>query len=184
MWFLWQGMSPCDSDVLLYNVMFVCSEIWSKPPNNTTLRLTMCLIAISTLRRFWPWGVGVISLLPFPKGCKRVVSTWRHFSIKPTISSKEARLGQTKTFRKGSEASLRAEGGRGYVIIFSNEPSCCYVATSERRRIRLKADYHLIALRGASIRRSRWDNTLPVKNDYSNKLFNSGCQSSKLFLAW
>ena len=104
----------------------------------------------------------MISLLPFPKGCKRVVSTWRHFSIKPTISSKEARLGQTKTFRKGSEASLRAEGGRGYVIIFSNEPSCCYVATSERRRIRLKADYHCFALRGASIRRSQRSNSEAV----------------------
>ena len=55
---------------------------------------------------------------------------------------------QTKTFRKDSEASSRAEGGRGYVIIFNNEPSCCYVATSERRRIRLKADYYFIALRG------------------------------------
>lgn len=48
---------------------------------------------------------------------------------------------QTKTFRKGSEASSRAERGRGYVILFSNEPSCCYAATSERRRIKLKADY-------------------------------------------
>ena len=38
---------------------------------------------------------------------------------------------------------------------------CCPTATSERRRIRLKADYHYFALRGASIRRSRWDNTRP-----------------------
>ena len=69
---------------------------------------------------------------------------------------------QTKTFRKGSEASSRAEGGRGYVILFSNEPSCCYVATSERRRIRLKADYHCFALRGASIRRSQRSNSEAV----------------------
>ena len=64
----------------------------------------------------------------------------------------EPRLGQTKTFRKDSEAFLRAEGGRGYVILFSNEPSCCYVATSERRRIRLKADFHYFALRGVGDR--------------------------------
>ena len=36
--------------------------------------------------------------------------------------------------------------------------SCCYVATSERRRIRLKADFHYFALRGASIRRSQRGN--------------------------
>ena len=69
---------------------------------------------------------------------------------------------QTKTFRKGSEASSRAERWRGYVIIFSNEPSCCYVATSERRRIRLKADYNYIALREASIRRSQRSNSEAV----------------------
>ena len=39
------------------------------------------------------------------------------------------------------------------------ELSCCRTATSERRRIRLKADYHYLALRGASIRRSRCDNS-------------------------
>ena len=65
---------------------------------------------------------------------------------------------QPKTFRKDSEASLRAERWRGYVILFSKEPSCCYVATSERRRIRLKADFHYFALRGASIRRSQRSN--------------------------
>ena len=69
---------------------------------------------------------------------------------------------QTKTFRKGSEASLRAEGGRGYVIIFNNEPSCCYVATSERRRIQLRADYYYIALREASVRRSQRSNSEAV----------------------
>ena len=69
---------------------------------------------------------------------------------------------QPKTFRKGSEASSRAERWRGYVILFSNEPSCCYVATSERRRIRLKADYHCFALRGASIRRSQRSNSEAV----------------------
>ena len=69
---------------------------------------------------------------------------------------------QTKTFRKGSEASSRAEGGRGYVIIFNNEPSCCYVATSERRRIQLRADYYYIALREASVRRSQRSNSEAV----------------------
>ena len=69
---------------------------------------------------------------------------------------------QTKTFRKGSEASSRAEGGRGYVILFSNEPSCCYVATSERRRKKLRADYNCIALREASIRRSQRSNSEAV----------------------
>ena len=62
---------------------------------------------------------------------------------------------QPKTFRKGSEASSRAEGWRGYVIIFNNEPSCCYVATSERRRIRLSTKTRFFALREASIRRSQ-----------------------------
>ena len=61
-----------------------------------------------------------------------------------------------------SEASSRAERGRGYVILFSNEPRCCYVATSERRRIRLKADFHYFALRGASIRRSQRSNSEAV----------------------
>ena len=69
---------------------------------------------------------------------------------------------QTKTFRKDSEASSRAERWRGYVILFSNEPSCCHAATSERRRIRLKADYHCFALRGASIRRSQRSNSEAV----------------------
>ena len=39
------------------------------------------------------------------------------------------------------------------------EPSCYHTATSERRRIRLKADYYYIALRGASIRRSQCGNS-------------------------
>ena len=38
---------------------------------------------------------------------------------------------------------------------------CFPTATSERRHIRLRADYHYFALRGASIRRSRWDNARP-----------------------
>ena len=62
---------------------------------------------------------------------------------------------QPKTFRKGSEASSRAERRHGYVILVSSEPSCYHAATSERRRIRLKADYYYIALRGASVRRSQ-----------------------------
>ncbi len=38
------------------------------------------------------------------------------------------------------------------------EPSCCHVATSERRRIHSRADYCCIALREASIRRSQRGN--------------------------
>ena len=69
---------------------------------------------------------------------------------------------QTKTFRKDSEASSRAARRRGYVILVSNEPSCYHAATSERRRIRLKADYYYIALRGASFRRSQRGNSEAV----------------------
>ena len=69
---------------------------------------------------------------------------------------------QTKTFRKDSEASSRAERWRGYVIIFNNEPSCCYTATSERRRIHSRADFHYFALREASIRRSQRSNSEAV----------------------
>ena len=69
---------------------------------------------------------------------------------------------QPKTFRKGSEASSRAERRHGYVILVSNEPSCYHAATSERRRIRLKADYYYIALRGASIKRSQRGNSEAV----------------------
>ena len=39
------------------------------------------------------------------------------------------------------------------------ETSCYHTATSERRHIRLKADYYYIALRGASIRRSLCGNS-------------------------
>ena len=59
---------------------------------------------------------------------------------------------QPKTFRKGSEASSRAERRHCYVILVSNEPRCYHAATSERRRIRLKADYYYIALRGVGDR--------------------------------
>ena len=120
---------------------------------------------------------------------RRGVAPQRHLSLRLPIQTRSRGGVQTKTFRKDSEASSRAERWRGYVILFSNEPSCCYVATSERRRIRLKADYHCFALRGASIRRSqrsnseavlfrgtlprrysirrsRWDNALTVKHDY------------------
>ena len=56
-------------------------------------------------------------------------------------------------------------------LISSCKPSawwarCCPTATSERRRIQSRADYYYIALREASIRRSRWDNALPTKCDY------------------
>ena len=86
------------------------------------------------------------------------IAPQRHLYTTQTFQARRRGCVQTKTFRKDSEASSRAERWRGYVILFSNEPSCCYVATSERRRIRLKADFHYFALRGASIRRSRRSN--------------------------
>ena len=51
-------------------------------------------------------------------------------------------------------------GGRK-IIAFPEglETSCYHTATSERRRIRTKADYYYIALRGASIRRSLCGNS-------------------------
>ena len=48
------------------------------------------------------------------------------------------------------------------LTFYTNEPRCCHAATSERRRIRLKADYYYIALRGASFRRSRCGNSEAV----------------------
>ena len=39
------------------------------------------------------------------------------------------------------------------------EPSCYHAATSERRRIKSRADNNIIALRGASIRRSQRGNS-------------------------
>ena len=80
---------------------------------------------------------------------------------------------QPKTFRKGSEASSRAERRYGYVILVSNEPRCCNAATSERRRIRLKADYIYIALRGASIRRSQRGNSEAIVGEVvrANRLY-------------
>ena len=56
--------------------------------------------------------------------------------------------------------SLTLRGGRK-IIAFPEglETSCYHTATSERRRIRLKADYYYIALRGASIRRSQCGNS-------------------------
>ena len=69
---------------------------------------------------------------------------------------------QTKTFRKGSEASSRAERRHGYVILVSSEPRCYHAATSERRRIQSRADNNIIALRGASVRRSQRGNSEAV----------------------
>ena len=45
---------------------------------------------------------------------------------------------------------------------FHGEPRCYHAATSERRRIRLKADFHYFALREASIRRSQRSNSEAV----------------------
>ena len=60
--------------------------------------------------------------------------------------------------------SFDLEGWAKKIIAFPEgvEPSCCHAATSERRRIRLKADYYYIALRGASIRRSQRGNSEAV----------------------
>ena len=54
-------------------------------------------------------------------------------------------------------------GGRK-IIAFPEglETSCYHTATSERRRIRTKADYYYIALRGASIKRSQRGNSEAV----------------------
>ena len=48
------------------------------------------------------------------------------------------------------------------VILISSEPSCYHAATSERRRIKMSADYYYIALRGASVRRSQRGNSEAV----------------------
>ena len=53
----------------------------------------------------------------------------------------------------------------GVLFVDSNRAwraRCCHTATSERRRIRLKADFHYFALRGASIRRSQRSNSEAV----------------------
>ena len=102
-------------------------------------------------------------------------------------------VSKRKHFAKAAKPLRGRKERHGYVILVSNEPRCCHAATSERRRIRLKADYYYIALRGASIRRSqrgnseavffrgtlprrcsirrsRWDNTLTAKHDYCHYL--------------
>ena len=58
------------------------------------------------------------------------------------------------------QSPLTVRGGRK-IIAFPEglETSCYHTATSERRRIRTKADYYYIALRGASIRRSQCGNS-------------------------
>ena len=113
----------------------------------------------------------IFPLLNQPTTNKCLAGKVLHFSDKQSISrlfyysrvlSFVDGTYQPKTFRKGSEASSRAERGHGYVIFVSNEPSCYHAATSERRRIRLKADYYHIALRGASIRRSQRGNSEAV----------------------
>ena len=63
------------------------------------------------------------------------------------------------------------------LTFYTNEPSCCHAATSERRRIRLKADYYYIALRGASIRRSQRGNSEAIVGEMggsTNKVLLNG----------
>ena len=67
-----------------------------------------------------------------------------------------------KHFAKTAKPLRGRSERHGYVILVSNEPSCYNAATSERRHIRLKADYIYIALRGASIRRSQRGNSEAV----------------------
>ena len=55
------------------------------------------------------------------------------------------------------------------------EPRCYHAATSERRHIRLKADYYYIALRGASIRRSQRGN--------SEAIFGEAVTANKYYIA-
>ena len=68
-------------------------------------------------------------------------------------------MSKRKHFAKAAKPLRGRKERHGYVILVSNEPRCCHAATSERRRIRLKADYYYIALRGASIRRSQRGNS-------------------------
>ena len=67
-------------------------------------------------------------------------------------------VSKRKHFAKAAKPLRGRSERHGYVILVSNEPRCCNAATSERRRIRLKADYIYIALRGASFRRSQRGN--------------------------
>ena len=71
-------------------------------------------------------------------------------------------VSKRKHFAKAAKPLRGRSERHGYVILVSNEPRCCHAATSERRRIRLKADYYYIALRGASIRRSQRGNSEAV----------------------
>ena len=80
---------------------------------------------------------------------------------------------QTKTFRNGSEASSRAERRHGCVILVSNEPRCYHAATSERRRIQSRADNNIIALRGASIRRSQRGNSEAIVGEMGGNTTNT-----------
>ena len=49
------------------------------------------------------------------------------------------------------------------------EPSCCHAATSERRRIKSRADNNIIALRGASVRRSQRGNNEAIVGEMGGK---------------
>ena len=83
---------------------------------------------------------------------------------------------QNTLFRHVAFASKIAARLRTYFLLSKNSISlhqlsawwarCCPTATSERRHIQSKADYYYIALREASIKRSRWDNALPTKHAY------------------
>ncbi len=79
-----------------------------------------------------------------------------HFKLGAEAVSKR------KHFAKAAKPLRGRKERHGYVILVSNEPRCYHAATSERRRIRLKADYYYIALRGASIRRSQRGNSEAV----------------------
>ena len=149
------------------------SSRWEHPlnaqtKNNYTAIVVYCLYYLGTTQQLNCAHVDVLLYYDFfyyNDHFKLVASLLPHSDIYLLHRPFQARSRgcvQTKTFRKDSEASSRAEGGRGYVIIFNNEPSCCYVATSERRRIQLRADYYYIALREASIRRSQRSNSEAV----------------------
>ena len=56
-------------------------------------------------------------------------------------------MSKRKHFAKAAKPLRGRKERHGYVILVSNEPSCCYVATFERRRTQSKADYYCIALR-------------------------------------
>ena len=104
------------------------------------------------------------------RGCRDCRVTWQ-YSATLLVSPKAGEGIDARALATRTAAQLRI-----YFLLSKNSISlhqlsawwarCCPTATSERRRIQSKADKYYIALREASIRRSRWDNALPTKHAY------------------